>query len=506
MDRQQTTIHLPPLLHAQLRTAAEARDISMSELVRRAVLAYLKPGPEELLPSAQELEQKGIAAWSSVVRYVGDDTIATYHLTDSLMRLDADPAERSTALCAWLCVGGTQDPELPTEAATVVASSALLHPTETCRAAVAQISRDLDGVEPRWQPRAAHLLDRTEEPPLGEIMALLTAGDPEGQMVVLRYLVHLARRARTAADRRRLLDTAERSMHGDAKMLHNRGLELSAALRAHELVDVILRLAGDESTAHRALIAMGSIVAHHGSEDATDSLFDPDSAASYLPLSIDRPLPVPSWGSWPVPDEARERAVAGLLHLASTLTSPRGDAVADAAFSALARMRSPEVLPVMCHLMDEFEVGRQLSPSTVVGGLVDLDSEDAREILEGWARSGPVPVRRAAMRALHSKVAPEESLGIGAPTEIPTLAVILGHLITRASRWPLHETDLNHLVSPLCPDTATARRWMVGLGLADRERNLYTLTETGDLLATVESRFAAGGVRGAKRVELLRQT
>ncbi|MFO7942591.1 MAG: hypothetical protein R6U92_08135 [Bacillota bacterium] len=503
MDRQQTTIHLPALLHAQLREAAGNRNISMSEMARRALATYLEPGPEELLPLARDLERNDIEAWPAVLRYVENDTIATYHLVDALARLESDASERSAALVAWLCAGKPQDPVVSSEAATVIASFALLHPVETCRVTVARIAGNLDAGRAVWQPRVAHLLDRMAEPPLAEINALLPDWEPEREAVGLRYLVHLARRARTPADRRYLLDSAERSMHRDLKMLNNEGLELAAALRAHELIDVILQLGGEEVSTHRALIALGSIVSDHEADDAADLLFDSDSVASYLPLSIDRPLPIPSWGIWPVPAKAREKALKGLMNLASTLTSPRADSAVDAAFSALARARSPEVLPIMRHLMDEFEVGRQLSPSAAVSGLANLDSEAGRKILENWARSGSVPVRRAAMRALYSKEAPEEPAGVGAPTEIPTLALILGHLISRAPHWPLHETDLNRLVSPLCADTATARRWMVGLGLADRERNLYALTETGELLATVESRLDAGGVRGAKRVELL---
>ncbi|MFW5896761.1 MAG: DUF2087 domain-containing protein, partial [Bacillota bacterium] len=373
-----------------------------------------------------------------------------------------------------------------------------------CRAAVDQLARDMGVGASRWRPRVAHLLDRQKEPPLEEIIALIPRGDPQRELVGLRYLTHLARRTREDTARRNLLDTAESYMRVPDRSLRDASLELSAALRAHELTDVILRQTRNETSIHRALIALGSIAARRDAERKIDSLFDPRSAASYRPLSIDRALPIPSWGIWPVPEEARARALDGLIEVASELVSPRGDDVADTAFAALARARTPEVLPIMRKLMDEFEIGRQLSVSTTVGGLANLGSDAGREILEDWARSGPAAVRRAAMRAVYSQAAPEETPGVGEPTELPTLALLLGRLIVGARGWPLHETDLNEILAPLCPDTATARRWMVGLGLVDRERNLYTLTETGRVLAAVESRLEDGGVRGAKRVELLR--
>lgn len=502
MDLQQTTIHLPPILHSEVRRRAEARGMSMSEMTRRALLRYLDLEPRDLLQAALRLESRQQAgAWQSVWTLMDSETTTAYHVLHDLISLNMSAEHRTGILLTWLDAAQEQD-LLQGERATLLAAACLSQPSELKAKLLSVIEEDLNGGRTKIRHRVAHLLDRIGRPPVVELLDLISR-HPESS-VLPGYLSHLCRRNTVADFRQELVASAA---HGLSSRNHDvvmRALDLSAALRAGELIGSLADISQrNDDLGYSALVALGAISAKaHGIR--WDGLFTAESPLSYRRVEIDRPLPVPSWQQWSVREDLRQAALCVLIRRAESIV--KDTRAAAPVINSIARSDHPMGLEFLKGMVTTVESDDSVVGPLVANALGQFDSEEARAALQDLSTRGSAATRRAALKLLHSRRPAPEELSAGPPTELFTLASLLRALAVNRVEQPIHEMDLNQYFSALSTDHATARRWMVGLGLMDRENNEYRLTPTGELISVVETWLEEHGVRGARRIELLRHT
>lgn len=505
MDLTQTTVHMPSILHSEVRRQAEVRQMSMSEMTRRALIRYLDLEPKDLLRSALHLgtrEQQ--AAWPSLWMLVDTETTTAYKVLHDLTTLDMPGEQRTGITLAWLAADQEQA-FLKGERATLVAAACLTEPDVLKERLLELIHEDLDAGRERVRHRVAHLLDRTGHPPVEEMLDLLNGcSDPSGQRMLLSYLSHLCRRNTVEQLRPQLVSAVSDGLSAQDDDVVLSALDLAAALRAGELVETLADMSErNDDAGHSALVSLGAVSARESRPGGnTDGMFSLDSPLSYRREDIDRPLPVPSWQQWSVQDSVREGALATLIRRGeSNLTDGRAVSVV---LNAVARSGHPEGLMFLRTLAQTLEVDGPIAGHLVANALGQFDDEEARTTLEELAEKGPTATRRVALKLLHSRSPAPEEVSAGPPTELFTLASLLRVLAVRRVSSPIYELDLNRQFATLSPDHATARRWMVGLGLMNREKNEYTLTPMGKMVSTVESWLEGHGIRGARRVELFR--
>ncbi|MFO8060395.1 MAG: hypothetical protein R6U70_07060 [Bacillota bacterium] len=505
MDLKQTTIHLPSILHFEVRRQADIRKMSMSEITRRALVRYLDLKSRDLLKAALHLEDGDReAAWSSIWNLVDTETTTAYQVLRDLIALNISEDQRAEITLSWLMTEGEKD-ILTGERATLVAAACLAELDSTSERLLHWIEEDLVAGANRERHRAVHLLDRTGRPPVSEMLTLLgECSSHSGREMLLGYLSHLCRRNTVGKLRQQLIEAVASGLSSESDDVTLRALDLAASLRAGELVEDLADISEqDGNLGHNALLALGAIAAkapETGPE--TDAQFSLDSPLSYRRVDIDRPIPVPSWQQWSVREIVRERALAALLHRAETTLADNRSRTT--AINGVARSRHPEGLRFLTDLALNLEGDGPISGHLLANALGQFDDQGAREALQALAASGPVATRRAALKTLHSRTPGPEEISAGPATELFTLASLLRVLTVRRVASPVYELDLNRHFSTLTPDHATARRWMVGLGLMDRESNEYTLTPMGETISAVERWLEDHGVRGARRVELLR--
>ncbi len=505
MDLTQTTVHLPAILHSEVKRQADVRQMSMSEMTRRALVRYLDIKPKDLLQSALRLENEDQKIeWSSIWGLVDNETTTAYEVVHDLIILDVSNQHRTDITLSCL-VTDQKRVVLSGERATLISAACLAEPDVVNSRLLDLIEKDLQTGRRKRRQRAAHLLERTGRPPVSEILDLLAkCTDTEGQGMLLGYLSHLGRRNTVANLRRQLIAAVVDGLSSKDKGVVLCALELAASLRAGELLDELAGVSNaDGELAHGALVSLGAISAK-GSETTrdTDEMFSLESPLSYRREGVDRPLRVPSWQHWSVRDAQKERALAVLIRRAeSGLTNEK---TAATIINGIARSKNPEGLRCLMALAKTLQPNGPMSGRLIANALGQFDEEDAQMALQEMASRGSTATRRVALKVLHSKAAVPEIVSAGPPTELFTLASLLRVLASRGVDFPMYELDLNRHFSALAPDHATARRWMIGLGLMDRDRSEYTLTPMGESIATVERWLEHHGVRGARRVELLR--